>query len=192
MVRIDFLFIADAIALDFVNTEVVLDGRRVDLLEEPSSLARWIVDARLARAGQLWRVSSSTLAAAKRIRAALRQIAASFVEGRPVRRKAVAVIDKELRRVWGSLALARSGGNFSVSFEPNRAEADDPRFLIARAAASFLASTDLGRIRRCEGTNCILYFLDTTKNRTRRWCSMAVCGNRMKAALHYQRTRGRK
>ncbi|MGZ5450911.1 MAG: CGNR zinc finger domain-containing protein [Thermoanaerobaculia bacterium] len=64
-----------------------------------------------------------------------------------------------------------------------------PRFLLARAAAHFLASADPSRIRRCGGANCILFFYDATRSATRRWCSMAGCGNRMKAALHYQRSR---
>ncbi|WP_232524336.1 CGNR zinc finger domain-containing protein [Nocardiopsis gilva] len=43
------------------------------------------------------------------------------------------------------------------------------------------------RIRRCEGDHCVLYFFDTSRNGTRRWCSMAVCGNRAKAQRHYRK-----
>ena len=50
--------------------------------------------------------------------------------------------------------------------------------------------SDLSLVRTCEGTGCILFFYDTTKSHTRRWCSMAGCGNRMKATLFYQRGRG--
>lgn len=49
---------------------------------------------------------------------------------------------------------------------------------------------DPSRIGVCGATNCILIYYDTTKSRTRRWCSMATCGNRAKAALFYKRSRG--
>jgi predicted RNA-binding Zn ribbon-like protein len=46
------------------------------------------------------------------------------------------------------------------------------------------------RIRRCAHPDCVLWFLDTSRNGTRRWCSMAGCGNRAKAQRHYSRVRG--
>jgi len=48
-----------------------------------------------------------------------------------------------------------------------------------------------GRIRRCANPVCVLYFLDATKNGTRRWCSMKTCGNRAKASRHYRRVKQR-
>jgi predicted RNA-binding Zn ribbon-like protein len=96
------------------------------------------------------------------------------------------VVNEELQRGRGALVLRAKDGAFSVAFEPRE---NDPRFLLAHAAASFLASADPARIRQCGGTNCILFFYDTTKSATRRWCSMAGCGNRMKAAAHYHRTK---
>ena len=83
-------------------------------------------------------------------------------------------------------AITEAAMRGEIEFEPQQCDA---RFLLARAAANFLASADPARIRRCGGTNCILFFYDTTKSATRRWCSMAGCGNRMKAAAHYHRTK---
>jgi CGNR zinc finger len=104
--------------------------------------------------------------------------------GRSTAGPAVRILAEELRRGHGSLALRGNGMLFEIEFQPRE---QDPRFLLARAAAGFLASADPARIRRCGGTNCILFFYDATRSGTRRWCSMAACGNRMKAALHYQR-----
>ena len=70
--------------------------------------------------------------------------------------------------------------------------ADDPaRGPAVRAAHDLL---DLlgdrpDRLRQCEHERCALWFLDTSRNGTRRWCSMASCGNRAKAARHYRRAR---
>ncbi|MET9231693.1 CGNR zinc finger domain-containing protein [Lentzea sp. NPDC003310] len=47
-----------------------------------------------------------------------------------------------------------------------------------------------GRLRPCANPDCRLFLLDQSKPNSARWCSMAVCGNRMKARRHYQRTRG--
>jgi predicted RNA-binding Zn ribbon-like protein len=60
---------------------------------------------------------------------------------------------------------------------------------VAEAAADLLCHADLGRIRRCAHPECILYFLDGTKNGTRRWCDMRTCGNRANAAAYYRRHR---
>ena len=45
------------------------------------------------------------------------------------------------------------------------------------------------RVRRCDGAQCVLLYYDTARNRSRRWCDMAVCGNRAKASAHYHRTK---
>jgi predicted RNA-binding Zn ribbon-like protein len=55
---------------------------------------------------------------------------------------------------------------------------------IAEAAADLICHQDFRLIRSCQGSACTLVFLDRTKAHTRRWCSMAVCGNRAKAAAH--------
>jgi predicted RNA-binding Zn ribbon-like protein len=60
-------------------------------------------------------------------------------------------------------------------------------WLVADAAAELLSSPLLGRVRKCASQACVLYFADTSRRGTRRWCSMQVCGNREKAATHYGR-----
>ena len=72
-------------------------------------------------------------------------------------------------------------------------EADGPEWLAAwLAAADCLDLLRQGphRIKQCAGHTCILYFFDTSQNGRRRWCSMTACGNRAKAARHYERARG--
>jgi predicted RNA-binding Zn ribbon-like protein len=181
-VRYEFLFIGGDVALDFLNTEIVRDGVPVDLLGDAAALERWLHDAGLGRV----HAGAAALREAKRLRAALREIAGALADGNPPRRAAVHLLDQELRRGNGSLSLRAAERAFAVEFEPRH---PDARFLLARAATTFLSSADPARIRRCGGTNCVLFFYDATKSATRRWCSMAGCGNRMKAALHYQRTK---
>ncbi|MEM7516499.1 MAG: CGNR zinc finger domain-containing protein, partial [Planctomycetota bacterium] len=66
----------------------------------------------------------------------------------------------------------------------------EPLWHIADAAATLIATGDRRRFKACSGHDCILHFLDTSRNGTRRWCSMAGCGNRSKVASHYRRSRG--
>lgn len=63
---------------------------------------------------------------------------------------------------------------------------------IAHAIANFLTSEDLSRVKACEKSPCTLFFLDRTRGQARRWCSMTVCGNRAKQALHRSRLKRRK
>ena len=58
---------------------------------------------------------------------------------------------------------------------------------IAQSAADLLTSPDLAAVRMCEAPDCAWLFLDQSRNRSRRWCDMKVCGNRQKARRHYQR-----
>jgi predicted RNA-binding Zn ribbon-like protein len=175
--RNEFLFIGGDPALDFLNTEAMRDGEPVDLLDSPASLSRWIAEAGL---GSHERVTLGVLREVKRFRAAFRNAVLAVIAGK---RPSLRAVNDELKRGVGTLVMKGS----ALEFEP---KTRDPRFLIARAAATFLATASADRIHRCGGTNCILFFYDATKSGTRRWCSMAGCGNRMKASLHYQRKRG--
>jgi predicted RNA-binding Zn ribbon-like protein len=60
---------------------------------------------------------------------------------------------------------------------------------IIHSTADLLLSPDLKRVKQCSGPDCGWLFLDTSKNHTRRWCTMEGCGNRAKARSHYQRKR---
>jgi predicted RNA-binding Zn ribbon-like protein len=63
---------------------------------------------------------------------------------------------------------------------------------IAHAIANFLTSEDLSRVKSCEKSPCTLFFLDRTRGQARRWCSMTLCGNRAKQALHRARLKQQK
>ncbi|HET9574897.1 MAG TPA: CGNR zinc finger domain-containing protein, partial [Nitrospira sp.] len=60
---------------------------------------------------------------------------------------------------------------------------------LTEAASDLLCYGNLSLVKKCRSNACILYFYDTTKNHTRNWCSMQLCGNRMKVAAHYRKKR---
>lgn len=194
MVRIPFLFVAGAVPLDFLNTEIMLAGSPADLLRDGDDLLSWLAESGIATNAEMRTLRAASqskreawLKASLRLRAALRASFARLADGESLRDADLRPIDDVLAATEGALRLERRETAASVAFEPR---AVTPAFLIARASAEFLAAADLSLVRRCEGEGCILFFHDTTKSHTRRWCSMAVCGNRTKVKAHYVRKRG--
>jgi predicted RNA-binding Zn ribbon-like protein len=94
---------------------------------------------------------------------------------------------REMKEETGYAEVVRTEEGFEKRF---RADFNDPGRLltpIAEAAADLLCYGNFAYLKKCEGADCVLHFYDTTKNHSRRWCSMAACGNRAKAATFYQR-----
>lgn len=97
-------------------------------------------------------------------------------------------VEAVLREARGRARLRREGEGFLWSITLDEAGADAIRLRAAAAAARLLTGDDLSRLRECE--RCSWLYLDRSRGRRRRWCSMAACGNRAKAQRHYRRRRG--
>jgi len=109
--------------------------------------------------------------------------------GEPVPAVALEELNGALSEALGSLRVEPQRGGFRWGFA--RAETDLAPMLapVLRSAAELLVSPDLERVRECDSGSCFWLFLDTSKNGTRRWCDMKVCGNREKARRHHQRAK---
>jgi len=91
-----------------------------------------------------------------------------------------------------AVRIERRGRDGHLSDRSGHIEVDDPAWRPAVMAAANLLellAQAPDRICRCQNPGCVLWFFDTTRNGTRRWCSMEVCGNRAKARRHYNRVR---
>jgi predicted RNA-binding Zn ribbon-like protein len=184
--------------LDFVNTEIIERGRRVDLLGDFADLVGWLEQAHVLTVTQAkqvlrrWGQTSKgvrALSEARDFRRMLREMVEGIVHGKRPPALVLHKINVLLRCRTGEVTLVRTRQGFErrVSFQPR-----DPSHLLvplAESASDLLCHGDLSLILKCENPRCILYFYDTTKNHARRWCSMAVCGNRMKVAAHHRRRR---
>jgi predicted RNA-binding Zn ribbon-like protein len=197
---VPYFFIGNHRLLDFVNTEVAVEGEPRDLLERVDDLVAW-----LERAGAVDHATAQTalaqwggrrrgvavLAKARTLRAALRRLAEAAADGRPAPRATLERVNALLARGAAVDRLVAGGdGGFVARRGLRLREPDDLLVPIAEAAADFLCHADLDRVRRCAHPSCVLYFLDTTKNGTRRWCDMRTCGNRVNAAAYYHRHHG--
>lgn len=195
-----FVFVGNHRALDFVNTEVAVEGVPRDLLGDLNDLAAWLVAAgaldpasarqALARWGGR-RQGGRVVEAARELRTALRRLGDGWAAGKAAPRGTVAMVNELLARGAGTSRIvpAVGGEGFAVERGLRLEEPEDLLVPIAEAAADLLCHADPGRVRRCAHPACVLYFLDGTKNGTRRWCDMRTCGNRTNAAAYYRRQR---
>ena len=185
---VEFVFVGDSLALDLVNTEVIVRGSPKDLLGAPADIAAWWDRARLRHgddglAGGLDSADAGLLAEVTTLRAALRRICDALVAGQPASPADLAAINRPL--AWGRRRLdldptgrIRAGDAIEGG--------DQQRLLFALALDALRLLTELApdRLHRCQNARCILYFYDTTKSATRRWCSTA-CMNRARSHQHY-------
>jgi predicted RNA-binding Zn ribbon-like protein len=200
------LLIADARALDFLNSIATPVDAPVEWIESGQDLLSWLAAVGLippsVRAGfQKSAVPGEFDAVAAQARA-LREWFRSFVErhkGKPLRQSALTELEP-LNRVlardeaFGQIvAIDRDsrtpGSDLTWRFERRWRSPDALLLPIASAMADLICGEDFTHVKACEGTPCTLLFIDRTRGHARRWCSMSVCGNRAKQAAHRERTR---
>lgn len=196
--QIPFVFVANQVCLDFINTQLVLDGGPVDLLATFSDLVAWLVQAdmlpgeeakKMERQSGRQAQGTQILGQARAFRVTLREMAERIAVGRPVPQVAVEAINGMLRYRVGYPQLTRRNGTFQRGYQSESQEGCQLLGLLAEAATDLLCRCDVSLIKKCQNPACVLFFYDTTKNHGRHWCSMSLCGNRHKVAAHYRRHR---
>lgn len=198
MASSDFPLVGNLLCLDLVNTEPVRGAERVDLLRTFGDLVLWLQAAAVPPADQVRQAarragraeSRAVLREALALRGALRAGAERLAEGEPAGEEMVRAVNRVLASRPGYSELVRQGRGWVSRVRPVAASARHILVPIAESAAWLLEHGDPSLVRRCEGSGCVLFFYDTTRNRSRRWCSMEGCGSRAKAAAYYRRTRG--
>ena len=199
------MFLAEAGGLDFLNTLAIPVDVEVEWLASGEDLLAWLEAAELLDRAALDEVRA--LATPKQLDAvaaqarALREWFRGFVQrhrGKPLARSA----EGELEPLNGLLARDRTftqivarakadtrDGDAALKLVARRRwqSADDLLLPIAQAIADLVSTADFAHVKKCESPTCVLHFLDTTRGGRRRWCSMAVCGNRAKQAAHRDR-----
>ena len=194
--RDGFLFVGNHLALDFLNTRPVQNGETMELLSDFSALLQWFRAAGLLNSremGNLQRQSGEsasarrTLDAMRQFRERLRKEILAWEGGADVHRATLDELN-QLMAAYPMLSKLKAVGNVSsmeLWFEPRQPE--DLFAPLAHSAATLFAEADRSRVRKCG--QCVLHFYDTSKKGTRRWCSMQLCGNRLKVAAYAARQR---
>jgi len=189
------------VCLDFANTLSSSSGEHlntyadlVDFAAQSNLLtpddAAWL----RAEGERDQRRAEGVLVRARRVRAAIYAIFAALADGRAATDSDLATLNIELAATLQHarvLATPGEGPHYRWGFVGRNMDA--PLWGISRSAADLLvAEEQRARVRQCGGQTCNWLFLDTTKNRSRQWCSMQSCGNRQKARRHYRRVRSRR
>jgi predicted RNA-binding Zn ribbon-like protein len=197
--NIPFLFVGNQSALDFVNTDLVLDGQPTDLLPSFEALISWLIQAGLMTKEEAKRTEqqggregAETLKQVKAFRTTMREMAERFAAGRPVLQVTIEAVNQALRHRLGYPQVSRRRGAFERTYHTEFKDPNQLLGLLAEAASDLLIACDPSLVKKCQNPACVLFFYDTTKNHARHWCSMSLCGNRSKVAAHYQRHRKRK
>ncbi len=196
--NIPFLFLGNALCLDFINTDIIAKGRRVSLINDFADLRDWLVTADVISEAGFSNVESAwsgeekeaTLRAALSFRAQLRRMAEQITQGADVSKDILDCINHRLTESRGHAGLVKTEQGYVKTFYFAWQTSLSLLAPVAASAADLLAGGDLSYLRKCENPACILYFYDVSKNHKRRWCSMSMCGNRSKVAAHYKRQRG--
>ena len=193
-----FLFLGNHVALDFLNTRPVLDGTSVELLPDFDALLRWFQAAGLLSGtdvahlkirGRESAQSRRTVEAFRGLRETLRRALLTWEADGTVPGATVRDLNRLMARhpMRTRLKLNKTGPHMELWFEPR--ESEDLFAPLAYHAANLFAHADHNRVRKC--ASCVGQFYDTSKKGTRRWCSMQLCGNRVKVASYVARQRDR-
>jgi predicted RNA-binding Zn ribbon-like protein len=194
-----FLFVGNRPILDFLNTRPVLAENPTELLPDVPALERWLIaagivnSAREKRLVKSWRNAPEAALFLKDLiafRERLRE-AVLHLEGR------LAPSDEFTQEVNRGLfehrpatVLRKLEGRVIREQLLDLKRPRDLWPLFFDGAADLLSEPEIDRIRQCEA--CVVHFLDTSKKGSRRWCSMNICGNKLKVAAYQRRKRGSK
>lgn len=197
------MFLADALGLDFLNSVARPVETRVEWITSGADLLDWLEQSKLVPADVLKSVRDSAgpgeLDAIATQARNLREWFRTFVikhKGQPMTAAAL----RELEPLNKLLARDEGYGQIvpiddeDVSglklAELRRWRSPETLLLpLAKAMADLVCKEDFTYVKACEGHACTLMFLDKTRGHARRWCSMAICGNRAKQAAHRTRSR---
>jgi predicted RNA-binding Zn ribbon-like protein len=204
--------IGDDLALDFLNSIATPWDQEIEWLTNGGDLVSWLEQAHAVPADVVAQfgahAGSRALDAAASQAREMREWFRRFVRkhaGKPLGPRVLhdlAPLNEQLARDKAYRQIEIADTDKGRGNDGERPQAlcwqaqrrwDSPRSLllpIAEAMGDLVCQKDFTLVRKCEGPTCTLWFLDVSKGHGRRWCSMAACGNRAKAAAHRARVRG--
>jgi predicted RNA-binding Zn ribbon-like protein len=195
----EFQLVAGHLALDFANT---LDyryepGRRIDLLPTYERFLALCHQSGIVTGAETRKIldglseldSRRVLKHVIELREAVYSLILSGVRGRSPAEPALRALNRFLSEARGVDEVVWHNRRFVRSVPDVTERPDGPLRLVVDAAVALMTSPDIDNVRECSEGTCRWFFLDRSRNHSRRWCDMQLCGNRSKAKRFYARTR---
>ena len=197
------MFIADALGLDFLNSIATPVDTVVDWIDGGDGLLSWLDQAQLVPSGALEALRAQALPGeldnvadqARSLREWFREFVRDHM-GRPLAvedLRELEPLNRLLKRdeAFSHVVPHHHGNSAALALRMMRRWRSPESLLlpIGEALAQVVCTEDFIDVKQCEGHVCSLMFVDRTRGRARRWCSMAICGNRAKQAAHRSRLR---
>ena len=186
-------------AFDFLNTDDTDNGFPADKLPSLDSALDWFVDRGVihtegadgirARATADPAFGQIELDRVHRVRSALREVSQAVVEERQPNPGALETVNRALHARQVIELVPSDDACIAVDHRHVGDPVDDALARLADPVVMVLTSGHAERIRQCQSETCFWFFYDTSKTHRRRWCDMATCGNRAKAARHRARSK---
>jgi predicted RNA-binding Zn ribbon-like protein len=191
-----FLFVGNQLALDFLNTRPVLSEGPKELLPDAEALVGWLIASGVLTSpkgkslARKWCNTPKAAACLHKLLAFRERLRATVLRleaGSPPGDAFISEVNSLLEQHPSVFALRRNGEKLdrNVTFEPR--EPDEIWAPIAMEVAELLSVVAPPRVRKCEA--CIIHYYDTSKKGSRRWCSMNICGNKVKVAAYQRRNK---
>ncbi len=189
------------LCLDFANTaDWHASEHPVETLHTYADLIAWCERANLLNsqaAKELKQQATRSPAQAARVleqtiqlRETIYRILSAVAAEHPPQADDLASLNAVLPTAYCHLQIVQRGGHFEWGWRTDGDELDRLLWPVVRSAADLLTFPALNRVKQCaDDRGCGYLFMDTTRNRSRRWCTMESCGNRAKARRHYARQR---
>lgn len=190
----------DRLCLDFINTSGQHPSHANDeFLTSYERLVEWgayMVVLTHDEAAHLLQLAKQRPAEAEAalnyavaVRETLYRVLSAHAAGREPDTADMAAFNHILSKAMSRLRLTSGESKFGWVWAMDADDLEQMLWPVVWSAAELMTSHDLRQLRECASDDCDWLFLDTSRNHSRRWCSMASCGNRAKARAHYQRTR---
>lgn len=184
--------VAGKLALDFANTESGRGGaEHLDHLQTAGHLVEWAAhvkiirerDAALARRilKDQTKLARHLVARARSLRETIYQLSSNLVAGKPPAKELLHGLAAIHAEMLATATLTPHENHYEWAWHPKAELAAAILGPITLSALDLLLEADFSRIKQCHGNHCGWLFYDSTKNKSRQWCDMSVCGNRAKA-----------
>jgi predicted RNA-binding Zn ribbon-like protein len=186
-------------AIDFANTVSGWGEGNEDWLVNYARFAQWARLAALVDEAEYKKAMSAAVrnplmadrvfAEANELRIAFVRLLHALKAGNLAKSDDLTIINHWIRRAAEAFQLRQVALTLQQDWSENVPALQKPLLAAARTIGHFLAATNFDRLKICPGRNCAWFFVDLSKNHSRRWCDMATCGNLAKARQFQNRRR---